>query len=134
MLISFAWTAPALVFGAKTRTRRNWSPSHAKRYEFGQVVEAWDRLPRAGGQKIGDIQIVGELFQEFTRYMTEDDFHKEGLEFMEIHQMRIQGKTPREFFDNWKLANERVWVIDFRLLALTKAGKELKEKEERMLK
>ncbi len=60
MLISFAWTTGVLLAGRKTVTRRaGWKASTMKRwqdaYDRHQLVhDAYDKLPRSGGKKVGD--------------------------------------------------------------------------------
>lgn len=39
-IISFAWTSPALLAGAKTVTRRDWDDSYARRFSAGELVAA----------------------------------------------------------------------------------------------
>lgn len=58
MEVSFAWTTGALLAGLKDVTRRNWSDGHAERIRRSGVCWALDKDRRAGGQRIGKIQVL----------------------------------------------------------------------------
>ena len=57
-IISFAWTTPALLAGAKTVTRRDWKGRHGMAFHEGDFVQAWDRSPRVGGKQVATIQLT----------------------------------------------------------------------------
>ncbi len=71
MIISFAWTTPALLAGKKTVTRREWSDKHAAKFKPGDLVDAWDKSPRFKGKKVAVIRIVSIERSPLSR-MTED--------------------------------------------------------------
>lgn len=116
LIISFAWTTAALLTGAKTCTRRNWTERYAQLFKAGMVVQGWDRLPRAGGQKVAEVRMIAEPYPEWTGQMPERDYKAEGLEWMEKQGLRIRGLHPREFWEQWKAADELVSVVRFQLV------------------
>ncbi len=116
LIISFAWTTAALLAGAKGCTRRNWNDAYASRFKAGTHVQAWDRLPGAGGNKVGEVRLMADAYLEWTRMMPDSDYKVEGLLWMEQNGIRIRGQDPREFWENWKAADELVWVVRFKLV------------------
>lgn len=77
MIISFAWTSNAFLRGQKTVTRRFWCPGYATKFKPGITVDAYDKSPRFGGNKIGQIKIV-RVYKQYLSEMTDDDEKKEG--------------------------------------------------------
>jgi len=116
LIISFSWTVQALLAGHKSRTRRNWNDGYAMQFKAGQEVQGWDRLPRAGGRPVALIVMSAEPYLEPTSQMTEADYEAEGLLWMEQQGIMIRGKQPREFFEEWKMIDEVVYVVRFQLL------------------
>ena len=57
-IISFGWTSDALVAGAKTVTRRDWKDRFVNQWSKGDQAQAWDKSPRAGGKRIGTIELT----------------------------------------------------------------------------
>ena len=58
--ISFALTTKEFLSGSKTVTRRDWPDSYLSKwqkwYDEGRTVHtAWDKVPYAGGKRIGHI-------------------------------------------------------------------------------
>ena len=83
MILSFAWTTAALLSGRKSCTRRRWSSRHygAWRqawYEGRLEHQAWDKSPRAGGKRVGTIQLTCESYKERLADMPEGDVLAEG--------------------------------------------------------
>jgi hypothetical protein len=113
LIISFTWTTAAFIAGAKTCTRRHWNDAYAQRFHAGTIAQGWDRGPRNGGQLQSLLQLTTKPYKENTADMPEEDFEKEGLGWMERHQILIKGMTPREFWDSWKAAYETVYVVRF---------------------
>jgi len=58
VIISFAQTTGAFRMGRKSVTRRDWMDRHARHFVPGSVHSAWDKSPRNGGKKIGEVRIV----------------------------------------------------------------------------
>ncbi len=129
-IISYSWTTQALLERVKNCTRRSWDDKYAASFNKGDVVEAWDRSPRYGGIKLGTIKLTAKPYQQNTSDMTMLDFKREGLAWMEAHGIQIKGKSPRQFFEDWKTSAEIVWVVEFgpmELLSFTEY-KQLREK------
>ena len=58
MIISFAWTTPALLDGRKTVTRRDWPDSHAVKFKPGDEAIAYDKQPMYGGVPVARLKLV----------------------------------------------------------------------------
>jgi len=114
-IISFAWTVAPLLAGRKTKTRRDWDYFRAKSFSIGERVLAYDEAPRFGGEQIAIIEITKKPVQQYTERMTEEDYEAEGFKYMEEQGLLVQGKPPRVFFEDWRDASEKVWVIEFRV-------------------
>ena len=121
LIISFAWTTAALLAteedrDIKTCTRRRWNDSYAGLFRAGVKVQGWDRSPRFGGQQVAVISMVQDAYPERTSYMPDKDYRAEGLEWMEKQGILIRGKSPRQFWEEWKAANEMVYVVRFQVM------------------
>ena len=57
-----------------------------------------------------------DVYPERTSQMPDSDYENEGLSWMERQNMKIQGITPRKFWEQWKLADELVYVVRFKKL------------------
>lgn len=118
MIISFSWTAPALLAGAKTMTRREWSTTHAKKFTVGRLVDAWDRSPRTGkGKKVATIRITREPRRESTAHMEHVDYVREGFDWLNEHgeDARVDAVARR-----WALSPCVVWVVEFELVEVVR--------------
>jgi hypothetical protein len=115
MIISFAWTTEAVKAHRKKCTRRDWSETHfqqwVKAYREDRLVhDAYDRSPRVGGLRFGQIKLVCEPYWEALRDMPVEDLELEGgywnskAEFIELF-----GGNP----------DKEVVVMRFYLLRLT---------------
>jgi len=83
MIISFAWTLEPLMAGRKQRTSRDWSERHMAAWQHawdeGRLIhQAWDKSPRAGGKRIGYIQLTGRPQWERLGDVTEANLEAEG--------------------------------------------------------
>lgn len=111
-IISFAWTTEALLKGKKTQTRRFWKPKYAKQFKKGDIVQAYDKNPRAKGKLVAFIKLTEKPYIQDIMMISEADFQAEGgtmywkdrLEFMGM--MAEHGRNP--------------WVIGFELLQVVK--------------
>lgn len=83
LIISFAWTTPALLADRKTRTRRDWDDNYAKKFKKGILVAAYDRSPRVGGKQIGVIELTEIPYKEATCKAPPEDWEREGLAYLE---------------------------------------------------
>lgn len=120
-IISFAWTTPALLAGVKTCTRREWSPRYAKSFYKGELVQAWDKLPRAKGKRVGTIRLTADPF--LSNEYPDSDYTNEGLRWMERNRHLIQGVSPYQFWNQWRREPKDRWVVRFELVEpMPKAG------------
>ncbi len=116
--ISFAWTAPALLVGRKTVTRRDWSDAYARRFQAGDHVAAYDRSPRFGGKRVAVIELEHFPYQESTAVMPSEDWEREGFAYLASIGAKVDGVTPREFWEGWMDDAVTLWVVRFRLVSL----------------
>lgn len=115
MIISFHWTAPALLAGAKTVTRRMWTPSHARLFHQGDLVAAYDRSPRYGGKRIASIRITKDPYLELARHAPESDWEAEGFAYMHTNEPRW-AKHAEAIWTDWKTSDVELWVVRFQLV------------------
>jgi hypothetical protein len=123
MIISFAHTTPALLAGAKTVTRRTWTPKHAAQIKAGMLVDAWDHSPRVrGSHKVATIRIVRDPWIQNSRELLEDDYHREGFAWLDanLHESRwltnLARIAWRQSFELWRDLEEDCYVVEFELL------------------
>lgn len=113
MIISFAWTTPALLAGAKTVTRRNWKSAHAAKFKAGDLVDAWDRSPRFGGRKVADIRLTRDPYLESTADAPDSDYAAEGFDYLERHQQTLDGAPASAVWRDWKEDPRHLYVVRF---------------------
>ena len=105
MIISMAWTSKAFLLGRKTVTRRFWSDDYAKRFHKGDIVDVYNKSPRNGGKKIGQLRITVKPYKEMLRDMPDEHFEREGgtmywpNKYIFIEAMGVDFEVP--------------WVIEF---------------------
>lgn len=118
MIISFSHTTGLLLSGQKTETRRIWKPSHRYKFHAGMKVDAWDKLPFAGGRPIARIVLTDDPRQEPLSDIWPEGVAREGF----------AGMTPDSFVsmfcDMMKCdRDQEVTVIRFRVLSIIIFGK-----------
>ncbi len=124
-IISFGWTSEALLAGVKTVTRRDWKPSFVNQWSVGDQAQAWDKNPRAGGKRIGTIEMTEPLTRQPTSSMTAQDYIDEGFEWMEANGLYMPagspwaGLSPAAAFDVWQGEDVPMWVVRFRVVGTT---------------
>lgn len=121
MIISFAWTTPALLAHRKSVTRRQWVDFHAKRFKKGDHADAYDRLPRVGGKPVAIVQIREDPYEEPIMAMPWSDYEEEGFAYMHEHQDLIPESSrfrtcSKEEFKEWMLSGGDYWVVRFDLV------------------
>ena len=119
MIISFAWTTPALLAGRKSVTRRNWKPSHAAKFRKGMVSDAWDKSPRFHGKDVATIRLLETPYLESTLLMPDSDYEAEGFKFLEENPELVSkklGPINRDFFEKWRKADELLYVVRLELV------------------
>lgn len=82
-IITFALTQDEFIQGNKTVTRRSWADKHfemwARLWDMDRRVhDAWDRVPIAGGRKIGTIELTARPYKEKLSDMPQSDLIAEG--------------------------------------------------------
>ena len=123
-IISFGWTWPALVNGAKSVTRRGWDPRYAAMFHAGEVVYAFDRSPRFRGHPIAKIRLTADPVLELDSLAPDGDYEAEGFAFFAEHPellpkaAREQARVTlsREAFDQWRKGGGKSWVIRFEIV------------------
>ena len=114
MIISFSWTTPALLAGAKTMTRRDWTASHAARFTVGRLVDAWDRSPRTQlGRKVATIRITRQPYRTSTADLSREDFVGEGFEWLQAHGAAAE---VERIVRSWALYPTEIYVVRFELV------------------
>lgn len=107
-------TVDELLAGKKSVTRRDWKDSYMndwqRWYDEGHLVhDAYDQIPIAGGEKIGEIRLTERPYWEPLSEMPESDLEAEGG----------MVDTLREFYDLIGLPPEHeVAVVRFELVCL----------------
>jgi len=115
-IISFSGTTGALLALRQRCTRRDWNDAYARRFKAGMEVQAYDRSPRIGGIPMAIIRLTCDPYLELTGQMPETDYEAEGLAWMEEKELLIRGKHPWQFWREWKVANEQVYVVRFQVV------------------
>ena len=116
MILSFAWTTPALLAGEKTVTRRDWKEQHARKFYRGQVVQAYDRSPRFKGRHVANILIEDPPRIESTADAPEADYIAEGFKHLTAIGALVDGHTPQELWQLWHDEPRQMYVVRFKLL------------------
>ena len=100
--ISFSLTTKEFLSGQKTVTRRRWRSGHLKMrqrlWDMGRLEhDAWDKLPYAGGKKVGRFKMTCRPYLERLADMPESDLVAEGgmVETLEEFYRLING-VPQE--------------------------------------
>lgn len=114
VIISFAWTTPALLAGAKTVTRREWKYEHARKFTVGMLVDAWDRSPRTGkGRKVATIRITRAPRIQNTLNVRLDDYLAEGFQWLAEHG---DSETVERICNSWLHNPRNLYVVEFELV------------------
>jgi hypothetical protein len=125
MIISFAWTTEALLRDLKNCTRRDWKDDYAKRFKAGRLYQAFDRSPRAGGERVGIIFLTCDPYKERLDAITDEEEKAEGglwgsaEAFIEAYCKGA--RVSREHM---------IWVIRFDLVKIEPAGRKYLQKRD----
>lgn len=125
-IISFAYTSPALLAGAKTVTRREWNDDYAGRFRSGECVAAYDRSPRAHGRQIAVIRLTQAPTFEPMATMPYSDYEAEGFAWLLAHpeawpktifgRKCVGNKDFSQYaFEQWRKSGGSMWVVRFQL-------------------
>jgi len=115
-IISFAWTAEALLAGRKTVTRRDWTDRYATRFKAGDVIAAYDNSPRHGGRQIATLRLTADPVKESTRLAPEEDYEAEGFAYLAEKGLLVDNMSPVTLWRIWHQWPWTMWVIRFELL------------------
>lgn len=121
-IISFAWTTDALLADRKSVTRRDWAAKTAAGFKQGDLVQAYNRSPRNGGERVGYIEIAQDPYLENLNKMTGDDFEAEGFAYLEENPGKVPHNAPwgdegpLNYFLEWRKRDHQVWVVRFKFL------------------
>ncbi len=82
-ILSFAMTKEEFLMGKKTVTRRDWADTHhemwVRMWETNRHIhDAYDRNPRVGGSKIGELRLTQRPYRERLSDMPVEDLVAEG--------------------------------------------------------
>lgn len=138
MIISFAWTTPAVVIDEKTVTRRDWKPITIAQFQgaarTGELVEAWDKSPRFGGKCFGTVRIIDVVAKEDSRTIPESAWAEEGFHVLTPLGAKIGKSTPRDVWLFWLHENDQdQTVVRFEVAELNDYGRELRAKAQKDL-
>lgn len=125
MILSFGYTSPALLAGAKSVTRRDWKQQHADRFRPGQIVDAYDRSQRVGGRKIAEIRIA-ESYLPIAypiATMPDSDYEAEGFRWLYEHYSVPPRSAPFPDFSlgsfrAWRASGAVLYVVRFELVSV----------------
>ena len=118
MIISFGWTTPALLAGAKTCTRRDWNPKHAAKFKAGMLVDAWNTSPRnvkGNPHKIATIRLTADPYIESSAAfdVTGPDDAAEGFQWLIGHG---HGETVGDIIEDWLAHPRDLYVVRFEVV------------------
>lgn len=119
MIVTFEWTTPALLAGAKTCTRREWNPKHAAKFHAGQLIDAWNTSPRnvrAKPHKVATIRLTRDPYIEWTGDAPPHDYSAEGFEWLEKYGFRVDGMTPMALWMQWRSDPFYLYVVRFEVV------------------
>lgn len=119
MIIAFAQTTPALLAGAKTVTRRQWSDRHHAQMvaRVGEIVDAWSAGPHRGGKPVAKIRLLS-VTRERTADIPDSDWDAEGFAYMEERGILLGGEVAcADLWRRWREASDLVTsVVRFELV------------------
>lgn len=125
MIISFAKTTEALLAGAKTVTRREWSDRHAQKviadFKAGKTFDAWNYSPRVkvhSPHKVATIRMTEEPVLESSISIGNQgpnhrDFGAEGFRWMEANGLAAEVSA---ILTDWWEKPRNLWVVRFELV------------------
>jgi hypothetical protein len=117
-VISFGWTAPALLARRKSVTRREWEEGYARNFHAGDIVRAYDHSPRAAGKQIATIRLTHDPYLELSCCIPDDDWEREGFAYLSQQGLLVNGLSPETFWQQWKTEPTPLYVIRFEVVSI----------------
>lgn len=117
-IVSFAWTTEAIRARAKSVTRRQWVDRYAKSFKAGELLQAWDKVPFAGGKRIGTIRLTRAPYKQAWRDMPDSEWEREGFAYLSGLDGVSLPHIPLTWgdFQRWRDRDGEAWVIEFETL------------------
>tara|TARA_Y100000310_G_scaffold105118_1_gene103490 strand:- start:249 stop:611 length:363 start_codon:yes stop_codon:yes gene_type:complete len=113
-IISFTYTTPALLAGKKSVTRHDWKEEYARQFRAGDLVQAYDRSPRAGGKRVAIIRLLIQPYQ--LEYLSDVDWYGEGFHWMTEQGLTLGGVQPETVWQQWREHGvSHLWVVRFQI-------------------
>ena len=112
---------PAFVARRKRVTRRQWTSDYAESIRAAERMQVWDRSPRFGGQKIGELQVIIAPYRQPIAEMPDQDYEAEGLYFLDDHP----GLVPAHYqidFRRWRRSGGVYWVVPFEITSVERSA------------
>lgn len=115
-IISVAWTAPAVRARAKFCTRRDWPDSYARLFHEGDLVQLYDKTPRAGGKLICLVRLTVDPVKMAAWPLLPGDWEKEGFTWLTLHGFKCGKITITDLIESWISDPREMWVIRWEYL------------------
>jgi hypothetical protein len=101
-------------------TRRDWKPTHAAHFHAGDLVDAWNRSPRAGrdkgARKVATIRLVADPREVTTRHLSPTDYEREGFRWFQLNGTQEDRERVDAIWREWLDSPRLVWVVEFELV------------------
>ncbi|RYG49039.1 hypothetical protein EON79_02615 [bacterium] len=136
--ISFAWTTPAVLadkftpeLPAKCVTRRDWKPSYAASFKPGEILSAWTRQPRFGGEKFGTVSVIAVTQELVFDVDPETDWRQEGFGMLSaIGATFEKGYGASDVWRHWRLGIDsdgwnEMYTVCFALVSINEVGERI---------
>jgi len=117
--LSFALTTAQMRANTKTVTRRDeWTATHAEHFRAGQLVDAWDRLPRVkGAQKIGVVRVTKAPYRQRSDEIPPEAWHAEGFAWMQSYGSLADMQRATQIWVGWREHPVELYVLEFELVS-----------------
>jgi hypothetical protein len=118
MIVSFGWTTPALLAGAKTVTRRDWKPQHAAKFKAGMLVDAWNTSPRnvhMNPKRVAVLRLTADPYIELSADfdVAGPDDSAEGFRWLIDHG---HGEIVADIIEDWLAHPRDFYVVRFEVV------------------